>query len=202
MTSDVMEEGHIYVLGFPDQTLKVGRTTDPEADQRIAVHKKIAGSAPVKVWISEQHGDSNITEQKLIEFCRKFGRVIRGKEWFSGVPYATVQKYAEEMEKHPSRKVCYCGKHLFPAGFTIPRRQDLDGFLRKDLGLTLPPVLEMVFPGDEQFCHAGQMNEVQKLLTRHLTAKADAEFLTLLAMRAWEIVNKVETEIKKGSRHE
>ncbi len=198
MTSSVMEEGHIYVLSFSDKTIKVGRTTDANAASRTASHKKVAQAQVVDRWISEQHGDSNHTEKKLIEFCHQRGRLIRGKEWFSGVSFPAVQQYAEGIEKQPPRKTCYCGKHVIPADSAMPRRQDLDGFLRKDLGLILPPLMEMVFPGEEQFCTTGQMDEVQKILTRHLTAKADFEFFLSLAMNAWKILQGIENEMEGG----
>jgi hypothetical protein len=200
MTHVVMEEGHIYVLGFSDKSVKVGRTTDSKAEFRIAMHKKVAktGAATLtKSWISEQHGDSNLTERKLIEFCRQHGQKHRGNEWFSGVSYETVLKFAQGLELAPSRKHCWCGRHTWPASSEIPPRWHLEGFIRKDLGLLIQPILELKFPG-EPCCATHQMNEVEKVLVRHLTAKADFEFLLQQTMKAWEILKGIEAEIENG----
>lgn len=196
MTEQVVEEGHIYVLGFSDNTVKVGRTTDPKA--RLLKHRATSrqdNAEMVSQWVSVQHGNSDQTEALLIEFCRKHGRKHRGNEWFSGVPYEKVLTYAKALELAPSQKTCYCGQHVVPADCQMPHRHDLEGFMRRDLGLLSPPLFEMSFPTGWKHVH--QMSKVEKLVIRWETAQSDVKFLSALLIQASEILHEIGVEIMR-----
>lgn len=196
MTEQVMEEGHVYVLGFSDNTVKIGRTTDPKA--RLLKHRAAGrqdNAEMVQQWISVQHGNSNQTEALLIEFCRKHGQKHRGDEWFSGVPYQKVLTYAKALELAPSQMTCYCGQHIIPADSVMVPKHAQEGFMREELGLLLPPRFEMDFPMGWKHVH--QMSDTEKLVVRWETAQSDVKFLSALLTRASEILSEIGVEIMR-----
>lgn len=200
MTHAVMEEGHIYVLGFSDKTVKVGRTIDPKS--RTEVHRLVAkrdNARIVKSWVSEQHGDSNLTEKKLIEFCRTRGRLHRGKEWFSGISYKSVLEYAQGLELAPPWSIMLDGKTVWPCGVPYPSYQHQGESQRDQLGLmVVGPMPHMQAPnGWKRTC---DMDEVEKFLTRLETARKDVEWLTERLHTALMIKSAIEAELEEGAK--
>lgn len=193
MIDQVMEEGHVYVLRFSDNTVKVGRTIDP--DERFEHHKTTARkdqSILTDMWVSPQHGNSNQTERKLIEFCRARGLKHRGNEWFSNVRYDDLVKYAEELELAPSLLMLPDGS-VWPCTMTFPGLSGVENLQRDQLGLMTHIRMPEIFRPDG-WKKPKDMDEREKYRTRLETAKRDVIFLTRVLAAAQEIVEEIRSE--------
>lgn len=193
MIDQVMEEGHVYVLRFSNNTVKVGRTIDP--DERFEHHKTTARkdqSILTDMWVSPQHGNSNQTERKLIEFCQVRGIKHRGNEWFSNVRYDDLVKYAQELELAPSLLTLPDGS-VWPCTMTFPGLSGVENLQRDRLGLmTHIRMPEIVRP--EGWKKPKDMSPEEKYQTRLMTAKQDARFLSEALAVALSIVEEIEAE--------
>lgn len=92
---------HIYVCRFSNDRIKVGRSVDPKA--RIAVHaNRVAcvGVDLVDSRIFEVAVDSWRAERDLIQACSSQATEIRGNEWFAGLAFDEVCKWAANFAGH------------------------------------------------------------------------------------------------------
>lgn len=89
---------YIYVIGFDNGLIKVGRTSRPQ--QRITSHKgnvyNISRAEIINQWVSVEHTNPDENERKLISFCEvKSKKTGKRSEWFNNVNFADVVSYAE-----------------------------------------------------------------------------------------------------------
>ncbi len=93
----------IYVVEFGNGTLKVGRSGDPK--RRVKNHEYLArrkGTEVSRAWTSGWHLAARNNETALIYHCHSYeGSKVTGREWFTGVDYASVVDYAESLVKEP-----------------------------------------------------------------------------------------------------
>lgn len=84
--------GYLYVIEFSNGTVKVGRSDTPQ--NRIASHRHAAqafGARVQRVWVSDGHEHSNLTEAKLLE---RLPEPLCGNEWFDTVMFDDAVKTA------------------------------------------------------------------------------------------------------------
>lgn len=100
--------GHIYVIEFASDVIKVGRSFSPEA--RLAQHAemaKILGTGLTRSWVSEKHISCNDTERALIQFGHHHGEAVRPSgrgEYFKGLDFGYAQEYAERLVLDAQRR--------------------------------------------------------------------------------------------------
>lgn len=91
-----MTAGHIYVLGFSNGCVKVGRTKN--SGQRLGAHKSAAGKFGLTItdeWTSEPHAEWMQNEDALKRIAEELGGTLAGgKEYFTGVEFAAVMEEA------------------------------------------------------------------------------------------------------------
>jgi hypothetical protein len=92
--------GHIYVLGFEDGQIKVGRSQQPRVRIRtLRAKARREGGLLVEGWFSEEHANWRLTEIRMIAFCLEtFGDPIHGIETFAG-DYVAVLAYAQSLTR-------------------------------------------------------------------------------------------------------
>lgn len=94
--------GHVYVIELSNNTIKVGRTTNPR--QRFRAHAEQARTFELKIikaWVSAAHMNPDETEKTLIDYGRaKSARVIRD-EYFKGLSFTAIVKYARKLLHDP-----------------------------------------------------------------------------------------------------
>lgn len=92
------QERHVYVVAFSSGTVKVGMSSTPK--QRIGhyvSHATIHNDRITDCWVSAPHWGASGNEQKLVGFCQQYGAVLVGREYFRGVPFEAVKRYAETL---------------------------------------------------------------------------------------------------------
>lgn len=88
--------GHVYVLGFSNGCVKVGRTQN--TGQRLTAHKGMArkfGLTIADEWLSPLHAEWLANERTLKKIAVSLGGVVAGQEYYSGITYAAVVEKAE-----------------------------------------------------------------------------------------------------------
>lgn len=187
------EEGHIYVMRFSNETVKVGRTTDP--DERFERHKATARkdkSILTDFWVSPQHGNSDQTERKLIKFCQRTGLKHRGNEWFSGLLYDDVVKYAQTLDLAPSHLELPDGS-VWPCTMAFPGLSGVENLQRDQLGLmTHLRMPDISRPNGWK--KPKDMSDEEQFQTRLETARGDVIFLMRALSCAMSIVEEIESE--------
>jgi hypothetical protein len=91
-------EGHVYVIRFSSQIVKVGRTAAPRT--RMRWHLSSAawyGTTIEKAWLSRPHVDVVPNERALIKYGRERATAQTGNEYFRGVDFADVVRLAESL---------------------------------------------------------------------------------------------------------
>lgn len=99
---------HIYVIAFEGGTVKVGRAADVAG--RLATHRRTAacfGLGVTAEWHSPRCGYriSARYERQLVEFCASRGVLRGGHEYFGGVEFSEVQRFAETLIESDNRRV-------------------------------------------------------------------------------------------------
>jgi hypothetical protein len=94
--------GHIYIIEFSGNIIKVGFATNPE--ERLRTHASdgaALGHSIERSWISSRHASADANEQRLIVFC--VGRSSRRhrSEYFSGVSFDEVHDFAKGLDFSP-----------------------------------------------------------------------------------------------------
>jgi hypothetical protein len=86
-----MSDGHVYVLGFSNGCVKVGRTQN--SGQRLKDHKSMAGKFGLTVtdeWLSPPHAEWARNEDALKDIATGLGGTVVGREYYSGIDFAAV----------------------------------------------------------------------------------------------------------------
>lgn len=86
--------GFLYAVEFSNEIVKVGRSVHPH--RRIASHEANALRHGVKVtrqWVSDEHGDSALSEEHLLEMCSSASKPTTGRECFR-LPFEDVVRAA------------------------------------------------------------------------------------------------------------
>lgn len=99
---------YVYVIAFEGGTVKVGRAADVAG--RLAAHRREAaryGLGVVGEWHSPRclYGMSTRHERQLVEFCASRGVLRGGQEYFGGVEFLEVQRFAETLIESDKRRV-------------------------------------------------------------------------------------------------
>jgi hypothetical protein len=92
-------EGFIYLVFFGNDTLKAGRTVEPQ--QRVGRHIHaglVHGSPAYMVWVSGPHANARVNERAVLDYCRRRATKRIGKEYFVGVNPNRIVDYVEELE--------------------------------------------------------------------------------------------------------
>jgi len=78
----------LYAALFRSGLMKVGK--GKKALARILAHARLASchNNPIVAYHLEEN--PRITEAELIRFCRRYGIVASGREWFTGLHYDVV----------------------------------------------------------------------------------------------------------------
>ena len=87
--------GHVYVLGFSNGCVKVGRTQN--TSQRLGAHKSMAGKFGLTItdeWLSPQHAEWLQNEDALKGIAAELGGTVAGKEYYSGITFTAVAEKA------------------------------------------------------------------------------------------------------------
>jgi hypothetical protein len=105
----VINFSHIYVIAFEGGTVKVGRAADVAG--RLATHRRTAacfGLGVTAEWHSPRCGYrmSAQYERQLVEFCASRGVLRGGQEYFTGVEFSDVQRFAESLIEATNRRTC------------------------------------------------------------------------------------------------
>ena len=121
--------GYLYAVQFSSNTVKVGRSGQPK--DRIAAHARAAEAHAEKItsaWTSRPHMHCDQTERQLIKFCHGHGEAVRPRsrgEYFRGVPFATIQQFAELLVEQAIESALLDQRRLDDA----ERREYLDGLI-------------------------------------------------------------------------
>lgn len=92
------DEGHVYVIEFDNHTIKVGKTGNPR--RRIEGHQSRAlpmGRSINRVWVSKSHSNYAANERALIKFGTENAHSMIRAEYFVGLPYAKVWRFAKSL---------------------------------------------------------------------------------------------------------
>jgi hypothetical protein len=93
------DQGHIYIIEFDNQTIKVGKASNPQA--RVRAHQSNAqpmGRSINRVWVSKVHGNYSANERALIAFGSRASRETIRAEYFVGLPFAQVLRFAKSLQ--------------------------------------------------------------------------------------------------------
>ena len=94
----VPEPGFIYVIGFSNGTVKVGRSQDLE--RRLAAHRSHGrkfGADITDKWVSPQHAEWRQNETKLIAIAHELGGRVTAAEYFTGLAFADIVARAQDL---------------------------------------------------------------------------------------------------------
>jgi hypothetical protein len=98
-------EGHVYVVEFESGMVKVGYSAKPENRFKGYVKNGVLFGNPVtRTWVSPAHFAPQRNEKLMITFCAERGSRANGGqqgEYFTGVPFGAVQRYAASLEFEP-----------------------------------------------------------------------------------------------------
>ena len=95
--------GYVYVLGFDNGTVKVGRTQNTV--QRLGAHKSGARKLGLTVadeWVSPPHTEWLANEDRLKAIAADLGGTALSAEYFSGVAFAPIVEKASELTFTPA----------------------------------------------------------------------------------------------------
>jgi hypothetical protein len=87
--------GYVYVLGFSNGSVKVGRSKNGQ--QRLGDHKSTArkfGLTVTDEWLSPAHVEWERNEEALKAIAADLGGIVAGREYFSGIEFAAVRDKA------------------------------------------------------------------------------------------------------------
>lgn len=90
--------GHVYVIQFSDQTIKVGRTRRPR--HRIRAHQDDAAKFGIRienVWLSRHHVEYKANERDLISHMHSLATLSAGSEYFTGGSFSDATAYAQSL---------------------------------------------------------------------------------------------------------
>ena len=90
--------GYVYVLGFDNGTVKVGRTQNPA--QRLGAHQSGARKLGLTVadeWVSPLHAEWLANEDRLKAIAADLGGTALSAEYFCGVAFAPIVEKASEL---------------------------------------------------------------------------------------------------------
>lgn len=103
-----MRDQYIYVIGFTDNIVKVGRTTDMVA--RAKAHRRWARSFGLRmVDLDFERRDDSIgaDERKLIAFCAaRWDPLASHREFFTGADFEELWEYFSTFGYAPARPGC------------------------------------------------------------------------------------------------
>ena len=90
-------EGFLYVVGFTETRIKVGRTNQPNSrlSSHIRAGRGILGIDPF-VWVSEPHENYKASERALLSWCRERVGTKDRIEYFD-IPFREVVQRAESI---------------------------------------------------------------------------------------------------------
>ncbi|MGV9380022.1 GIY-YIG nuclease family protein [Nonomuraea sp. NPDC003707] len=94
----------LYVIAFDSGVLKVGRSADPVT--RLRQHRSDArkhGYMDIAEWFSPPYPKALQHERALLHLCHAEGTLREGREWFSGLDYDYVQRWAQVLSRQPER---------------------------------------------------------------------------------------------------
>ena len=100
--------GDLYVIEFSTGVIKVGRSKS--GIERVRHHSNEAGRYLVTIVNSYIMYDAKISEESLIDFCRKNGELFYGNEFFKNLDFDKVKKFLTNNRRLPDEH----NARLFP----------------------------------------------------------------------------------------
>ena len=100
--------GDLYAIEFSTGVIKVGRSKS--GIERVRHHSNEAGRYLVTIVNSYIMYDAKISEESLIDFCRKNGELFYGNEFFKNLDFDKVKKFLTNNRRLPDEH----NAHLFP----------------------------------------------------------------------------------------
>lgn len=91
--------GYVYVIGFNDGLVKVGRTQNPKV--RLSTIRGAAGTHRMSIasnWLSPLHKDFKSSEKALIQAIKEAGGETAQREYFRGVNFDRAVSEAEALD--------------------------------------------------------------------------------------------------------
>lgn len=88
-------EGHIYVVGFSNGLIKVGRSENIRS--RMKAHfdqAAVHGSQLTSAWVSPARDYLQDVERELVDWCKQRGQRAAGREYFRGLGFEEVAAFA------------------------------------------------------------------------------------------------------------
>jgi len=99
-------DGHVYVLEFSMDVIKVGRTNNPRG--RVRQHESDAlrfGGHLTRWWLSPSHRGYYASEAALIAAAHKEGTLLGGAEYFTGCSFEAMVAVASALPMTPSMPI-------------------------------------------------------------------------------------------------
>ncbi|MFI7119207.1 GIY-YIG nuclease family protein [Amycolatopsis sp. NPDC049868] len=154
-TTTPSSAGHLYVIQFSSNVIKVGRCGDLR--RRSEEHRRDAARYDVTIvheWCSPLVEGVRVRERNLLKALGQLGdRTGGGREYFRDIPFAIAVAQAERADRLPVEKCC-CGKCVAPTtmDLTVQVAEDLEpeDVVGVPLRLTCGAVIRAVVHNDDR----------------------------------------------------
>lgn len=94
--------GYLYVIRFSVDIIKVGRTIAPAGRFHTHYsHSRGLGISVTDQWVSSPHSETQRNETSLVEFCQSRAEKVNGREYFAGLRFDEVIRFAETLPYVP-----------------------------------------------------------------------------------------------------
>lgn len=117
---------YLYAVSFEGDLLKVGRATSPR--RRLSSHitrLAVAGVKPISQHTAPCVGNLIQAERLVIKRCAQIAADKRSYEWFTGVPFATVVGWIDEICSMPAEDFAPCDSAIQRAVELLGSQQKL-----------------------------------------------------------------------------